>query len=362
MYTHSQFYRRHEMASRWGIKAAGGSIAGAFGGLLGSGLGNIPRAGMLVRWRWVILIEGILTVFVGLGTWVFMPASADEASFLTNEEKVLAARRIHEENRTGHEDDDLSPWRFSVLKKALWNANTQLVSLGIMMSLLSLTALSLFMARFSSEAPSSPARRAHPLTIHSPRPSLIKSMGYSSTNAQLLTVPPYVLAACICIAASFASDRLKTRGLVILCLTPLTMLGFLLLALVPSTAVRYFALFLTTLAAFTCSPLLLAWVVSNSAGFSMRAIVAAYAVGEGNVGSIIATWTYRPNSAPRYVTGHLINFGGACILLIVSGVTTVYLKRGNRKRATVGRDYRLSDGKEPEWALGHSHPTYRYTA
>lgn len=187
-------------------------------------------------------------------------------------------------------------------------------------------------------------------------------MGYSSTNAQLLSVPPYVLAACVCIGASFASDRLKTRGLVILALTPLTMIGFLLLALVPSTAVRYFALFLTTSAAFTCSPILLAWVVSNSAGSSVRAIVAAYAVGEGNIGSIIATWTYRPHAAPRYVSGHFINFGGACILFTVAAVTTMYLRRENKIRAQGKRDYRLTDGKEPEWALGHSHPAYKYTA
>jgi MFS family permease len=147
MFAYSQFYRRHEMASRWGIKAAGGSIAGAFGGLLGSGLGNIPRAGILVRWRWIFLIEGILTILVGLITWVFMPSSLETASFLTKEERETAVRRINDENKTGREEEELSPWRLAVLKKALWNANTQLVSLGIMMSLLSLTALSLFMVR-----------------------------------------------------------------------------------------------------------------------------------------------------------------------------------------------------------------------
>ncbi|KAH7161970.1 hypothetical protein B0J13DRAFT_298 [Dactylonectria estremocensis] len=130
--------------------------------------------------------------------------------------------------------EDQSPWRPAVFKQALWNANTQLVSLGIMMSLLSLTSLSLFI------------------------PTLLKSIGYSSTHAQLLTVSPRVFASCVCIEASFASDRLRTRGAVMLVLTPLTMIGFLLLALVPSTAVRYFALFLTTAAAFTCSPILLA--------------------------------------------------------------------------------------------------------
>lgn len=147
MFTYSQFYRRHEMASRWGIKAAGGSVAGAFGGLLGSGLGNIPQAGMLVRWRWIFLVEGLITIGVGVITWIFMPASAERSTFLTEDEKALAVQRIHEEEKTGAGAEDLSPWRFSVIKKALWNLNTQLVSLGIMMSLLSLTALSLFMVR-----------------------------------------------------------------------------------------------------------------------------------------------------------------------------------------------------------------------
>ncbi|KAM0325868.1 hypothetical protein ACHAQA_007171 [Verticillium albo-atrum] len=338
MFTYSQFYRRHEMASRWGIKAAGGAVAGAFGGLLGSGLGNLPKAGILERWRWIFLIEGLMTMVVAGFVYWFMPHNAADATFLTTEEKELAIRRVDEENKMSVGSEDLSPWRFAVIKKALWNANTQLVSLAIMMSLLSLTALSLFM------------------------PSLIKSMGYSSTAAQLLTVPPYVLASCICVAASFTSDRLKTRGLILLAMTPLTMIGFLLLALVPSTAVRYFALFLTTAAAFTCSPILLAWVVSNSAGPSVRAIVSAYAVGEGNIGSIIATWTYRTEDAPRYVKGHFINFGGSCILFIVIGVTTFYLRKENRMRAEGKRNYRLANATETEkWALGHSHPEYRYT-
>ncbi|KAI8686431.1 putative transporter [Fusarium keratoplasticum] len=324
--------------------AAGGSIAGAFGGLLGSGLGNLPKSGMFERWRWIFLVEGLLTVVLSAFVYWLMPNSVNSASFLSAsflsaEERQVAVKRIDEENKMHVGGEDQSPWRLAVLKKALWNANTQLVSLGIMMSLLSLTSLSLFM------------------------PTLLKSMGYSSTNAQLLTVPPYVLAACVCIAASFASDHFRARGVVMLVLIPLTMVGFLLLALVPSTAVRYFALFLTTAAAFTCSPILLAWVVSNSAGPSVRAIVSAYAVGEGNVGAIIATWIYRGSGAPRYVTGHLINFGGSCLLFITVGVTTVYLKWENKIRAKGKRDHRLANATEDEkWNLGHSHPDYRYTA
>lgn len=145
MFAYSQFYRRHELASPWGIKAAGASCAGAFGGLLGSGLGNIPKAGMMERWRWIFLIEGLMTaIFAGVVFWL-MPTDVTTATFLTEEERRVGIERIAEENKMGVGDEDLSPWRMDVMKSALWNLNTQLVSLGLIMSLLSLTALSLFM-------------------------------------------------------------------------------------------------------------------------------------------------------------------------------------------------------------------------
>lgn len=188
-------------------------------------------------------------------------------------------------------------------------------------------------------------------------------MGYSTTHSQLLTVPPYVFSACVCIGTSFVSDRLHSRGIPIMILTPLTCLGFLLMAFVPSTAVRYFALFLATAPAFTCSPLLLTWVVSNAAGPSVRAIVSAYAVGEGNVGAIIATWTYLPNNGPRYLQGHAINFGGSVILLAVTTITFFYLKWENKVRAQGRRDHRLLTAtQEDKWRLGHRHPEFKYTA
>ncbi|KAJ4990959.1 major facilitator superfamily transporter [Stagonosporopsis vannaccii] len=353
MFAYAQFYRRHELASRWGIKAAGASCAGAFGGLLGGGLGNIPQVGMLVRWRWIFVVEGALTVILAGVVYWTMPHDIASASFLTEEEKQVGIGRIAEENKMGNGSEDLKPWQLLTLKRGLWNLNTQLVSLGLIMSLLSLTALSLFMVGSFDIFNISFANEL--------QPSLLRSMGYSPTHSQLLTVPPYVVAAIVCTSASFLSDRLHTRGLIIIALTPLTILGFLLMALLKSTTGRYIALFLPTAAAFTCSPLLLAWVVGNSAGPSVRAVVSAYAVGEANIGGLIATWTYLPADAPLYVTGHWINFGGSCILLAVALVTTFYLRWENALRAKGGRDNRLADPSE-SWKLGHRHPEYRYTA
>jgi MFS family permease len=129
------------MASRLGLKAVGASIAGAFGGLLGSGLGRIPPHGMLMTWRWIFLVEGLLTVTLAGVVFVLMPGDVETSTFLTEEEREVANRRIFEENMTsGEERMDLEAF-----KKALWNPNTQMTGLALIMSLLSLTSLSLFM-------------------------------------------------------------------------------------------------------------------------------------------------------------------------------------------------------------------------
>lgn len=117
-------------------------------------------------------------------------------------------------------------------------------------------------------------------------------MGFSSIHAQLLTVPPFTCSALCCLASCFLSDRIKKRGVLFLYLVPLSIAGFSILVSVQGTGVRYFAVFLATCGAFTTSPVLLAWAVDNAAGPSVRAIVSSYIVGAGNIGALIATWTY----------------------------------------------------------------------
>lgn len=53
-------------------------------------------------------------------------------------------------------------------------------------------------------------------------PSIIAGMGYVSTTAQLMTVPPYFVACFFCIGAGYAADRLQQRGIF--------MIGFMCMA------------------------------------------------------------------------------------------------------------------------------------
>lgn len=62
----SCFYRREELLFRIGIFVSGSSMAGAFGGLLATGLSSIPRWGVaatpIYRWRNIFFFEGLVSI------------------------------------------------------------------------------------------------------------------------------------------------------------------------------------------------------------------------------------------------------------------------------------------------------------
>ena len=44
-------------------------------------------------------------------------------------------------------------------------------------------------------------------------PTIVASLGFSNNTAQLMTVPPYVVACIFCVGAGWLADRLGQRGL-----------------------------------------------------------------------------------------------------------------------------------------------------
>lgn len=72
-------------------------------------------------------------------------------------------------------------------------------------------------------------------------PSILKGMGYTSIHANLLTVPVYIWALAVFIAAGLSSDRFKNRSIFIgggfVCM----IIGYAILISVETVGVRYFA-------------------------------------------------------------------------------------------------------------------------
>lgn len=63
----SSWYTRAELAHRIAWFYSGSSLANMFGGLLGAGiLGNLNGSHGIAGWRWLFIIEGVITVGIAL--------------------------------------------------------------------------------------------------------------------------------------------------------------------------------------------------------------------------------------------------------------------------------------------------------
>lgn len=90
----SGLYTRGEMALRIGIFYTAASLSGAFGGLLARGLSAIGPRGGLEGWRWIFIIEGLLTVVCGVIAYFLLATNLATAPYLTPEEQDFAIKRL----------------------------------------------------------------------------------------------------------------------------------------------------------------------------------------------------------------------------------------------------------------------------
>ena len=100
----SSWYKRSELTQRMAWFFAGSSLANAFGGLIGAAvLGNLEGAHGIAGWRWLFIIEGVITIGLALIATVILPDYPSTTRWLTAEEKAYAAWRLRED--TGEEDE-----------------------------------------------------------------------------------------------------------------------------------------------------------------------------------------------------------------------------------------------------------------
>lgn len=70
-------------------------------------------------------------------------------------------------------------------------------------------------------------------------PTIIRNMGYSANNAQLMSTPPYVLACLFAIAGSQLADRCRQRGVFLLGFQLIAILGLAMLAASENPTLQY---------------------------------------------------------------------------------------------------------------------------
>ena len=235
----SCFYKRHELYFRIGIYVSAASMAGAFGGLLATGLAKIPRWGLdsapIHTWRNIFFFEGLITIIAGLSAPMLLPQSPETCSFLTERERYIARQRLILEHKT----DPMENVKWRHVKRAIFNVNNIVAAGGFFCINVTVQGISVFL------------------------PTVLKDLGWTATKAQLRSVPPYVCACFVAIAVALISDKTRMRGVYLAGFTSLGITGFALMRWNQNEHVRYAAVYLLVIGAFPGGPGFLSWALNS---------------------------------------------------------------------------------------------------
>lgn len=87
-------YLRRERQYRISLFFSAASLAGAFGGILAWAIAHMKGIRGLGGWRWIFILEGILTCVVAVLAYFFLVDNLETAKFLTPAEREHALARL----------------------------------------------------------------------------------------------------------------------------------------------------------------------------------------------------------------------------------------------------------------------------
>ncbi|KAK6523329.1 hypothetical protein TWF281_001308 [Arthrobotrys megalospora] len=339
----SNWYMPNETQTRIAILYTSAASGGAFSGLLAFGIAKMDGLGGLGGWRWIFIMEGIITVLLGVICYIFLVESpALSTSWLEPEEirylelRQLARRITVSSNQGGPSTgrvllEVLTDWKMVLLIFVNWSQAVPNYALKFTM------------------------------------PQIIKNMGFTSATAQLLTIPPYSCGAISAYGFSVFADRKSWRMPFILVPQLCVIVAFSVLFtkagdIKNNIAVCYFAVCLSCFGMYPILPGVNAWNVSNVVSPTKRAISIGYLICMGNAGGIIGSYIYIEKEKPRYPTGFGASFGFAAAGIVAGLILEYCLWSINRKNARfTEEEIREKYTAEELERLGEKSPLFKYT-
>ncbi|KAK7056694.1 hypothetical protein VNI00_002411 [Paramarasmius palmivorus] len=345
IYYLSFWYKRHELAKRISLCMTG-TFPGAIGvvkGLLAFGLVR-AKTDLLTGWQFLFLIEAIPTILMALAILLFLPSFPFSATFLTPRERAIAQARLNRDHKP-QSHGGLTGWqgfKAVILDYKAW----------------------LFMIIYASF-------NVGVATVSYFLPTLIKGLGFTSLQAQGLTVAPYAVGWFMVFFQAWHSDKTKDRGYHIMLSCAVSFVGYVILAtsVHKSVGAAYFALFLVVGGNYSLFPLVMSWAANcfsptSKRGVGVAFIVSiAFTVSISNCVSIASPQIYF-DPETQFRKGHALS--AACLFLSLS--TTFVLrtllaaknKRNARRLSEMSEEEKEKLSQEleiPDWDPRYVFPT-----
>jgi sugar phosphate permease len=222
--------------------------------------------GGLGGWRWIFILEGIVTVIIGVIAFFVIYDNPETASFLTSTERTFIIHKLRYQgsvnSQPGAAQPDVIRWEYIKAAFKDWQVYVAAVmNIGIGVPLF---GISLFL------------------------PTIVNELGYTATTAQLLTIPIYSAAAICSVISAYFSDRAKSRFPFVFGSLLTAFVGLLITIAASShggvPGVVYAGVLVSICGLYPAFPANVTWLANNLAGSSKRGVGMAIHIAFGNMG------------------------------------------------------------------------------
>lgn len=325
----STIWDRTHQAKRVSLLYMSSALSGAFGGLIAYGIQLMGERRGLAPWRWLFIIEGIISVLVCGVAWFTMPKSAEEAWFLTPEEQALMqARKLRDSKYKGSDTFD---WKYA--RMAFSDPFVYATSVLLFASSIPLFGFGTFL------------------------PTILKGLGHTGLEANYLSIPCYILAAFTLLFWTTLSDRMGKRALCAFLAPIPCLVGYAIVVATPSAAAGYFAMFMCAGGIYPYNALILTWVTNNLAPDYKRSVGMPLFTSLANISGAVSSQIYPAWDGPRYMMGNSVSLGMESVACFGVFFVWLLLRRRDQKK-----DKLIAEGVEDNGHAGEDRGLdFKYT-
>lgn len=93
----SCWYTRGEAQKRFSFFFGSATLAGAFGGVLGYGIGKMNGIRGYSGWRWLFILEGLLTIVIAVVWFWTLPDFPETVGWLDEDERTFIKAKLEKD-------------------------------------------------------------------------------------------------------------------------------------------------------------------------------------------------------------------------------------------------------------------------
>ncbi|KAJ5736213.1 uncharacterized protein N7483_001338 [Penicillium malachiteum] len=283
-YLISSWYSRYDLYKRTSIFYLIGVLGSALSGVLALGFSKMDGLSGRAGWQWIFIMEGIITCLI-------------------ENESAYIIRRINRDRQ----DADLDNFSFRKFLKPALDAKVWAFAMIFLCTTMQAYSIGYFL----------------PVILET-------KMGYSTSQTQGLSTPPYIIGMILMFVQGWLSDKIRLRYPFLYFNAIINIVGLCLMVWASSAGVEYFGAILVTAGSSANLPTVMVFQSNNIRGAWKRAFCSASMIGLGGTGGIVGSLVFRSQDAPKYLPGIYTCLTANGLIVAITTVTVVYFLMQNK--------------------------------